>query len=183
LWSGGLPQSGLRSGRRRCSAAAGELGTSCGSSGACPVRASRRRRASTLPSCARIAARCRSFHRRRPPSTRRSSTARSRRTRGSTGSCREASSAVPRASLASTRTLWHETSTHASGLGSTRRSDLPRAAREQRQLVATARHAADRDFVRADHEVDVDVAHVDPRQVRRIGDRARVGVSERDVAR
>ena len=52
------------------------------------------------------------------------------------------------------------------------RSDLPRPAHEQRQLVAGAGHAADRDVVRADHEVDVDLALVDSRQVGGIRDRA-----------
>src|SRR6185503_6050268 len=94
-----------------------------------------------------------------------------------------ASSIALRTSSASTRVPLPATSTRGSGLGSTPRSDLPHPAGEQRDLVAAAGHAADGDLLRADHEVDVDLALVDPRQVGRVRDRVRIRVAERKVAR
>src|SRR5262249_60858533 len=74
-------------------------------------------------------------------------------------------------------------STRGSGRSSTRRPDLPRPGHEQGELVAGAGHAADGNVIRADHEVDVDLALIDPRQIRRVGDRMRVGIAEREMAR
>src|SRR5581483_8492041 len=62
-------------------------------------------------------------------------------------------------------------------------SDLPAAAAEDRDGLAALRLARDRDVVGADHEVDVDGAFVDARQVGGVRNRSRVGVAEGEMAR
>ena len=67
-------------------------------------------------------------------------------------------------------------------MGSPTFLDLPGAAAEHRNQVAVAGDAVDVELVRADHEVDVDVALVRPNPVGLVPERERVRVSERDVA-
>ena len=61
--------------------------------------------------------------------------------------------------------------------------DLPGAAAEHGDGVAVARDAVDVELRRADHEVDVDAARVEPLPVGLVVTPQLVGVPERDVAR
>ena len=60
-------------------------------------------------------------------------------------------------------------------------SNLPAAAGEHGDLVAVAGHAADLQLRRADHEVDVDVGHVELLAGRLVGREEGEGAAERDV--
>src|SRR5829696_7937214 len=107
----------------------------------------------------------------------------SRQRRGRDSNPRTRSTPVTRFPIVPVQPLRHP-SRAGSGKGSAAPGplELEVAAPQHRHGVARAGHAVDLDLLRADHEVDVDGARVQPRLVALV-DREGIGVPQRDVAR